>query len=372
MAAILGLALVFTARSRESSGQEGAPVRHEVFVDASELVGLHPGSKVLADMREAIARVGAGMGEVSTTGVAGWEFGPVPAASEPDEVSRQELEAEIAQAAVSALSQLEAEQRETLRARVRANRVTKMESAASEIGAQAREIRGEAAERLKALAEGIGDDRVNASLRLSSLTAAARSPGTDTDAFNALARQAEAELNRIDDARATDARTIRGEAQSRIDALGSAAASEIDSVLNAYEKGERKRIEDGITAARNEIMLELSAFDDFAAGRELLAGGGWQLRGLSGSVTGSAAQTADRVVGAGGMASARDAIAAIERRIRLDVTRAVRELAAEKGYDVVFSRGRSGIPDKTRMFTELMRERKWVGFGPVFGAASGS
>ena len=62
----------------------------------------------------------------------------------------------------------------------------------------------------------------------------------------------------------------------------------------------------------------------------------------------------------------------LEARIKDDVRRAVSKLAADKGVRVVFTRGDADVPDETKVFVGLMRERGWRACEPVLYGAKGS
>ncbi len=296
----------------------------------------------------------------------------------------------MAEKAVSALSHLEADQRAALEARLSASRRTLQESARSELTAQFRDVRNDASDKLKALAESHASERVNAQIKIAALGIAksalktltdpmgaqrqtanadsqpvlVKDTETETDpqiaALGAELRSVQAGLGGIIDTTIAKTNAIRAEARQKIASLRAESDARIDSQLAQQEQEGRKRIEGGITVARSEVLRELSLLDKAL---DLRTNGMASHEPVRVSVT--------PVGGPGTFRGATVDVRAMDRalldaraRVLADVRDTVRKLAEEKGLRVTFSRG-AGISDRTKAFADMLRSDGWGACGPA-------
>jgi hypothetical protein len=372
-----------TARTPVGGGTNRAhPHRQLVYVDLGKLCKLHPEWDALLAMKSAVADVRGGSGP----GLSRPE--PFPAQTIPPSeallpaasVSRARLEAEVAGAAIEALSGLESARRDALGAALRATRGVLEEAAAVEmVGAEA-EVRNDASAKLKALAERQAFDRINAQIRISALGIASSrlrdltdplrtGPAvgdnaaplivreTETSATGELAaaeselRSVQARLGKIIDVTANEEAAIRSEAQSKIRALHDATAARIEAELSQQESDGRRRIEGDIGAARTEILQELAVLGKgLDSTKKALCPRGTAAR-VSVARTPSPGELR---YPAPGTEAIEASMSALETRVRADVAAMVRRLADKMGLRVTFDRTASGAPDKTGVFESAM------------------
>ncbi len=355
----------FLAPAPKNAARHETTARREVYVDAAELVRLHPGSSALSEMAAVLAE-----SRVDRVGTAAPErlSEPLPAATGAlkSSTSRADVEAEAAQAVVRSLSRLESDQQQALQARLQASRALRMESAKSEINVKVQEINQsrDAAERT--VSQRFAPDQLNARLKQSGLQAAIKAterPGIDEGMPSVIEQElttANSSLNDINDAAAAQQLRVEEEAKKQIDALEAASMSKIDADLLAYEISERKSINDGVIAARNQTLRELASFETATS-----RGSG---NAYSPMPKLSAAVAADDTVQ---KANTRDIVAmkqtvdVLQTRIRGDIIRAVRKLAHEKNLRVTFSRQTAGVPDETQAFADELRDHAWNVCGPI-------
>jgi len=363
-----------------------------VYVDMDRLMRLHPSSGALALMKRIAADVRQGMRTMPFS--VGRDASSVNASVASDgitcSVSREGLEADVAQAAIGALRDLESAQREALQARLRATRRTMEESASANIKAQVRDIEQETSRKLRDVAERYAADRINAYLKIGALkiadkslkSLAERSGATvaknrgavnspaenelgagESAAIDAKLRVLQADLARtIDIGDGEDAR-IREEARAKIEALWSDSAANIEKRLSDIEKDANARIERDIMSAQNEVIQELSSFGKWLGAEENSAR---KTAGYARAVV-NPAQGASIVMQKRrpDFDSVDMAVEVLEQRIRLDVRRAVRMLADKQGINVTFVRTGGGLPDRTREFERKLRCLSWNECGPV-------
>lgn len=281
-------------------------------------------------------------------------------------VSRYELESVSARSAVRALQQSELDMRQALAVRMRSMRAAMMQGADAQVAGAASDIGAEAERTRQAVERVYGADRLNARLRVSALRAVSGSEGVDTGTVQLKLRRAEEELDRIDRSRAAEEHNVTTAAEAKIAALREAGAAKVDAELAAYESREKARIEQSMLEARNDVLRELgSSGIDPQEGRATPFGGV--------GTPGAAVRVTmdDAGSGAGDLARMRAGAAGLRIRVKADVGRAVRELAAARGIKVAFDR-RDGVPDMTETFVGLMRTHVWNACGPVISGAHGS
>ena len=353
--ALLSVAAIFYVSPDKRPRQVQAQAARVVFVDLKRLAQVQPASRTLAAMDGVLAR--------ARKSPRGGEFGtPLSlsaidlsdAQADADRGSRQELESEMAQAAISALSQLESEQRQALERRVAAARAALDESSRIETDVQIREIRGEESSKIRELAQRLSWDRINAQLKVDALAAAMNSPGVDAKLTKPRLQEAQAELNRVESAVSTEEGTIGRDARSRIDNLLRAASEKIASAVSTYGSEETSRIEGATSAARHQILREMSSFD------WLGSRGGRHATQMPVTNIPAVELPSLAVPKRGG--ATRDAremsrsLSAIKERVRAEARRTVLILARERNVRVTFTRG-SGVPDATGVFARLMMGR---------------
>lgn len=358
-----------------------------VYVDTDRLMRLHPSADALAVMRQIAADVRLGMRTMPFSANRDLPQTAVPVASDgiTCSVSRNKLEADVAQAAIGALRDLESAQREVLKARLRATRRMMEESANADIRSRVQDIEQETSRKLRDVAEQYAADRINASLKIGALRVAdkslkslvERSGGTaakgksaldspaainESAEINSKLRDAQAELARIVDVGAEEDARIKAEMRAKIEALWSDSAANIEKSLSAIERDANARIERDIMTAQNDIIQELSSLGKwFNAGDSAKKTTGYA-RTAANPAQGSAFIMQQRRLNPD---SVDTAVAALEQRIRLDIRRAVRMLADKQGIDVTFVRHGDELPDRTREFEKKLRCLFWSECGPV-------
>ncbi|MGC8863279.1 MAG: hypothetical protein ACP5R5_10960, partial [Armatimonadota bacterium] len=295
------------------------------------------------------------------------------------EVSRPEIEAELAQSAVGAFSRLETSQRQALLARLRAVRATMLESAKPELAAKIRQIEREAELKQRSLVTQLGEMRLSAAIRASVLGTIIsglesvlprdveeeeRDPNGVLASQWARLKATQLELQRIDRTLTSEMAAIRAEAQEKIDKLRADTAAEVSARLSARENAERGKIETSIATARNEVFTELGMPEGLAGFEQVdtasPAGG---RRTPFATIT--PARPAAAGIRTGASISRRQIAASLEAHLISDVARVAKQVAAERGIRLTFVRDES-VPDATRIFARLLRQR--AVWGPVLAA----
>jgi hypothetical protein len=375
--AIAGLALVLSSAPTRRVLEAVRP-RPKVFVDVNKLVSLHPSSRTLAAMKSALATIRVDSSPMPhATASLGSRVHPGVETDAAGVASRQALESEIAQAAVSAFSRLESEQRQVLESRLGVARATEMESAESEIEVQARDITRDQQAKVRDANAQSAAELANVQMGLGSLKLAENlemrlvAQGRIPDVHPLLVQnreQLQARLKAVDDKRAEEAQASESIIQKSIDDLRLKAAAGIDAELADRERGEQKRIEDEVTGARNEVLAELSSFDSTSGPVAFAAA--CNAPALA-RVT-VAASTLPALSGAHDLALIRVAVSALEKRMRLDVVRTVQQLAAQNRMRVTFTNRGGSVADGTQVFARLLRARAWADCGPILVDERGS
>lgn len=315
----------------EASGSIPPVTRRNVFVDKAELARLHPGWQDLSDMKKVLAgALKSAPGANSVPSTAGR--------------SRSELAAKTALDASKALDGLESRKYAALKARREAMKSQMMKSAEAEWKAEARNIEEAAAVETKAIDESHSTDLVNARLRVSAAQVASKvskldGSGMDKTAAEKDLQDVKSSLEGIAGVDSAEKNRVVASANAKVNALKENAEKQIDDKLNAYEADQSKRIAGTIADARTEIARELgpsSAPVLFAVKSQ-----------------------------AGSLASLQSSVSALETRIDKDVDLVVRELAADRGLNVVFQRRGSRVPDVTTVFMNLIKKHGWNAGGPV-------
>ena len=356
MLALLVVAVAFVSAPAPQANKPKPPM--VVYVNIDQLVGLHPGSNALAAIR-ALAAVdgvrGVAAGTVSVPALGA--FSPDSFVHRP-EVSRPEIEAEVAQSAVSALSRLETDQRRALQARLRATRATMIESAKSQIAAQVREIEQTAVFKERSLTAQLAPLRLENQIKqgtlkqgldiMSKAFASVQETKPETQKPTAKAKieteneltglsdrlqLAQIELGRIDQTLTGEGAAIKAEAQQKVSDLRAGSSAGIEAKLLSTGNAERTKIEAEIAAARNEVLSGLSTPE---SALDVCA---FEPEGPPSMSVG--AVTAKEIAQLAGTreprpVSVRASAPEIAARIRLDVSRAVSRIAAMEGLKVTF------------------------------------
>lgn len=348
------------------------PDRGTVYVDPARLMSMHPSWQALGTMRKTLADMdvvdknspsSVGLVQVAQVSV------PGSTGSGTVEHEREELRAESMRQVVGALGQLEAERRQALERRLHTMRADMTREEERKLRLQAQEIEAGVSEQLQFVAQKSSFDRINAQLKLSTLKAAGKLKGVDSALINSRTKAAQSELDRVTRIHNAESNEVLAEATASIDDLSAEAQSKINATLDIYERGETRRIEQQVASARDQILQELDSYVGNGSSRGADMFG--KRRGDSMAVS--------RVVGDGSRtdidddaAVLKDKIRKLEARIRNEVVRAVKVVADEDGVNVVFTRGRVKLPDKTQDFVESMRKIGWGAYKPVVLGALGS
>ena len=363
MLALAGIGVVLVKPAFREAPRVPA-ARPEVYVDVTRLVGLHPGSGVLAEMKAVLAGANAGLRDLSPRQYSpDARFATAIAPEEPADTARMDLEAEVAQMAVSALSRLESEQRRAMEFHSSTNRDAMKQSSDAETALEIRELAREARDKGRAAVQRHYSERINADLKLRALQIAEKGEWGKAVSFPYSSADAKADLDRVDSVLALEHAGIENEFENASLRLRTTAMDAVNTTIAAYEAEEKRKIEDAIAVARNEVLAELSSFDVFPnsgqAGRQSAARGVARVAasGRSTRPSGNPAR--------GELKSVGEMISRVEAGVRSDVRSAVVRLAQRKGVKVVFVRGNRSIPDRTSEFAAAMRARDFDAWGPA-------
>ena len=356
--------------------------REVVFVDIAELAKLHPSAKTMSDMQSMMSLAGSNYIDHRLDCLPPSITESQTALLRPTGLSRAQLENEVAQGAFSALSRLESDQIQAMDVRLQANKENMTESANAEMALQAREIQKEKDDKLRELTQQYASERLNTQMKIAALGIAANQMRTRQDLFGSeklevpgdakLLRIApessnseiasteaelhgiQAQLGRIMDVSETQTSALETDAQNKINAVNSDFASKINSGLSRLEAGEKKKIQEGITLARVDILNEISALNKgFSSGKS--ASPARRPHSAIVSIT-KVSLPQDRVVAQGG-GLFKQVMAKLNAQIRSDIRCAVRKIASEKGVDVTFVRTSSRMPDETKSFADIICKR---------------
>ena len=370
---VLGVGLGISISNARVEPIQHKPVsNHDVYVDISKLIRLHPSWQAVETMRATVADVRASSSGVqlakadvapnaSSNSIKGESYSPVS-------VSRRSLEAEVCKSAASALQQLESDQWAALQTRLQINRSAMLKSAEAEIRLQRHEVYADAAEQMKNAANLHSNERLNTQMRVTALRSASKTPGIGPSLKPKL-DEAEAELDRINSETSSQLQKITAQTQEKVLSIRSSYEAKIDAALSVYETGEGKRIKNASKASHKEVLDEVCIFDALASPEEA-ASVVSRLKPV-GSVVNVSPVAEHSQNNARRLVDFSRQTSRLEMQIRDDVARAIRQMGADKGMRVVFSR-RDGVPDKTREFSALMREQAWSVCRPIFSEAYGS
>ena len=196
-------------------------------------------------------------------------------------------------------------------------------------------------------------------MKVDALRLASKSPGVDSTSTSSELKQAQSALDAINKLYNEEVNAINADEQKKIDAVRGTAAAGVDKALREYADLQNDRIQRGAKTARDETIAELCPTGSAAqAGVNVGKSAGW-----TGSQAGAAGS---------GAADLRNRIALLEERIRADLSRAVVELARQKGVVVMFSRSSDKIPDETQVYYRLLQERPLSDLGPVITDTQGT
>ena len=338
---------------RNATGAVRAASRQVVYVDKAELARLHPGWQALSDIKAAIAGTGA-----KRTGAAALAFTEprtdvIPSTGVAVDRSRNALAAKAAVRAEVALDGLESRKRAALAARCDATRSQLMKSSEADWKAEARNIQEAAAVEKKSVDDRFGSDLVNARLRAGAMATASKlsaKPGTGVDkkSMDDRTKLADESLAGISKAGEAEKNSINAAADARVDALKQAAAKRVDDQVGSYEAEQSQRIAISMTDARAQIARDLGP----SAAPVLFADAGRENGSASKMLVVNPSDGHE-------LAELKATVAALQARIDDDVNLVVRDLAAEKGLNVVFERRGSGMRDATPTFAGLIKKRGW-------------
>lgn len=371
---IAGLSAALALYPRESPKGDRQHSR-VVYVNTDRLTELHPGSAVLVQMKQLLKSTNppvtaphkhAIRPQFSTN--RGTRLGHI---IDLPTVSRDEIEEEITRSAANALALMEADEMQALRARLRATRATMTEKARSGIAAQVRTIDQTAATEQRSVVAEFGEKRLAAQLRSDALRASlnllSTATGETADAnkggyLETLQRQSRAaddELKQFSEALSSRRLSIAGDAREQETKVRAAAAAKIGAEIAAVESLERARIERAIANARDAVFDELNS-PSYGPDLSLLA---------SASAIGPTVTVTPRPqmmpVNKSDAAAIQRRISSIEKKIRLDVTKAVKLVAADERIRVVFTR-RPTTPDATALFAAKLKAKGMSAWSPVF------
>lgn len=345
--------------------------KQDVYVDISKLIKLHPSWHAVETMKSTVADVSAGSNGVHMMkSHISQDLGRDSIKARNDlqaSVSRRSLEAEVCKSAAVALQQLESDQWEALQTRLRLNRSTLLQNAESEIKLLEHDVEVESAEKSVTASTGRSNDQINAQMRVTALLAASKSPGVGASLLPKL-EEAQAHLDMINREASSEQLQITAQTQEKLQSIRSRYEAKIDAALSIYESGEERRISGISEASRKEVLSDVCIFDALASPEETVSvvsrlnAGGSSVKDSQRAYTSSGDINLD---------SMGKRMSKLETQIRDDVARAIRQLAADKGMNVVFSRDarNMGVADKTKEFSELMREQAWSICRPILSEA---
>lgn len=364
----LGLTLPLSRADLAREAATPAPARPAtgriVFVDREALVRSHPAWEALQEMRMTLSQVRAAP-RVDSQGSPISFAAPDPLAVCPSAgVPGQQLEAEVASRAVRSLGEVESAMRLALAARLASMRADAAASIDAGLELESREIIA-AAERAAADVERErAADILNARLKVGALTAAAKSPVVDSGSVQLKLFRAQEALSDMQKSSLAESERIKTAARASVDALRDERNSQAQARLYDYETQEIYRIESRMVAARDEILGDLGSA---TASAERAPSVRFQQR-LSGRAAAPRSEASATRPPTDALAST---ASRLELRIRQDIDRIIRKLAAARQMKVIFDRS-AGADDLTTTFAGLMRTAAWQTCAPVLVGAGGS
>jgi len=350
-----------------------------VFVDLDKIMAVHPDWPAVLMMRSVAADVAGGQ----TGSAEPLAFGPLvlPALKARAATSRWVLEDRAARQADDALTQLGAEQMQSLATRLEATKKTMIDSAESDLRLREYDAEQEAAGKISAISSKYSPEQINLRTKIGALDAmlgkrgdkdVGVTPGVnEADARKRLA-ELQLQLDGIDGEIASETRKVSDSAAGTISDLRASSNAKIDSAIAVYGAQEARTVQEHIKEARSQVIGDVMSLDETA-----------------GSDTGISAkpsmdrEASPRMVGPGlgprpaynGRREADDwrvRELALEKRLRTDAVSMVRKMAGEQGMKVVFDRPAVPVPDETARFIRLINDRGWRLGEPILYGPGGS
>lgn len=373
MVAVLGIGLGISTSSARNKTVDNKPAsKQDVYVDISKLIKLHPSWHAVETMKTTVADVrNDSNGVMLLKSHNNWDLNRNSIKNKSDSqasVSRRSLEAEVCKSAALALQQLESDQWNALQTRLRSNRSTLLHNAEAEIKLLEHDVELDASEKSMAASSGRSNEQINAQMKVTALQAASKSPGVGASLLPRL-EEARAELDMINREASSQQQQINAQTQDKLQSIRSRYEAKIDGELSIYEDGEVRRIKAISEATRKKVLNDVCIFDALASPEETVSVA--SRLNMGGSRVKVSQDRAHSVGGVSNTIVISKRMTKMEMQIKDDVARAIRLLAASKGMNVVFSRDMhsKAIPDKTKEFSELMREKAWSVCRPILSEA---
>ena len=387
---IISLATIFVAGFLSTLFKEKSvsPLRRSiVYVDASKLIKLHPEYNISSKLD----LIRKGLSKESAVSIK-----DMPRRSHisfPKEVSSREadlLEAETMWQSIKALSSWEESQRQALKIRQLANRRARLDLAIADANMLAKQTRDAESENIQALIDYYLYGRLNAGLKLyASLTIVNKSafispnlrkdflfdgPTAVTrlysllDSFDKsifipanavenlkLAKQQKLEIDKEFFGKYNE---IRSTAEQAVDEQRNSLIRRLDASLSVNEIEERKKIDNRLQAARDEVAADLSDVGGIVYP---------PIKPLNTQVKEVPMNLIDfkNNFGVKTDIKALPTKNKLEVNILKDVKRAIIEIGKGLGHRVVFVKTNE-VPDKTEEYIKLFKSKSWQAARPIF------
>ena len=361
---IVGSFLIILGRFT-TSGKSTALVlrRPVVYIDVKKLVVYHPGFenlKMIDKVLGALERTPQTfLTSMKNKQIEPIEFLPLLDYSK----QRNVLESKALWVSVQALENWKESQREALKARLKINRQAMMDTAQAEVNMQVRDIRTAEAEKIRNIDERDIADRLNAKLKASTLSIASKSDPLLKDVLKDKLEAALINLNDSEQAYTAEVKGVSSQAQTMADDLNFRTTRRVAASLSVYEVGETKRIENRLSAVRDEMINELAA-----GGTNKKSCGIVELNGLMLSDILPGQKLKSGINKSNVTPQYRELLKAralMLEKFELDIKVAVEKIAKQKGLIVTYLRSTPHKSDSTDEFAKVLKNDVWQYCTPV-------
>lgn len=376
----LGLVLAVVVHFVCGSAPQHTRLRENtVFVDINALVPLHPAFETLQKLREFPTHSIT----ISKALSCKLESLKPQIIIEKPEVNRTDLVAGVVRTAVAEFSRFEATKREILNLRLQHLRTTAEKSLIPKLSADIREIEWDAAQKEREILSNFAGRKLELALQISALRSSVEkyrsvvSPYSDTQKDNSLTRleamleKAISENQLLEDTLAAQTSLIQSEAAEKIRRLRTQKQNELAAQIAEREETEKALIESAISEARDEVFSWLAMPDEswHSEPQYVKAGFGVAKPRVTPKYEATTFKAEQAINTRARNLTAR-LTRTLEKQIKADVARVVRQLAARRGARVTFTKN-PRVPDATERFARLLRQDHKIYWQPVLSYARG-
>ncbi|MGQ9454497.1 MAG: hypothetical protein ACUVRS_07335 [Armatimonadota bacterium] len=349
-----------------------------VFVDINVLVPLHPAFETLQNLREFPTHP-----TTSTTALScKLESLKLQTLIKRPEMNRTDLVAGVARTAVAEFSRFESTKREALNLRLQHLRTTAEKSLIPKLSADIREIERDAAQKERQVLANFAGRKLEMALQISALRSGVEryrstlSPHADTQKDNSLTKleamleKAVNENQLLEDTLAAQTSLIRSEANEKIRKLRTQKQNEVAAQLAEREVVEKALIESVVSEAREEVFSWLVMPEDsWYSELPYVEADSRITKPRAIPKQAAATAKAEQAIRTRTKALIAHLARTLEKQIKADVARAVRQHAARSGVRVTFKKS-SQVPNATEQFSRLLRQECKIYWHPALACAT--